>query len=365
MRALGFAGEAQAPFLPPQASVPGEYDPILYNGNLSGHMQIRHAQRLMSRAQFAEAYQEFRTVFDVAAAHGDVLVEAEAAGWLAWFHGELERFPDCRRWTEVAIGLVESHLGMKVDEVIDSVSGPRCMSASSPHAVHVLSRVLRNYSKVLAVRIVHHTEFSWLSEARRAFEQSLRLDGRLQLDEIAHGLRWRAAALSAEDGSQLKDIEGILSASREHMVPGSPAEACLIREQGIIRWQKGRVEKAREFLLDAKERLTFFADSRALGPTFCVLSKVVIQECGDLRLARRYALIAATLHPYGYVLDHCVDQLRTFSSAERDFDELLDGHGPFEVVHQVMSRVAQGSPNTGAHLVRRDLDLVRAALLGH
>ena len=78
-----------------------------------------------------------------------------------------------------------------------------------------------------------------------AFDRSLRLDERLQLPELGHDLRWKAVALSAEDGSQVQDIERLLAVSRELLPSGSPGEACLIREQGIIRWQKNRPRKGR------------------------------------------------------------------------------------------------------------------------
>ncbi len=363
MHALGFESSVRARFLP-NAAEPSEYDRILLDGRISAHPQLQRGQALMSRAQFAEACHEFNAVFETAAAGGDALCQAEAAASLAWFHGELERFHDARRWSGVSIGLLENHLGMGADEIIDSVSSSQCVSATSAKAAQVLSRALRVYSKVLAVRIVHHLEFRWLGEVKQTFARSLRLDERLQLPELAHDLRWKAVALSAEDGSQVQDVERLLSASRERMPSGSPGEACLIREQGVIRWQKNRLAKAADFLWDAKEKLTFFADARALGPTFCILSKIIVQDSGDSRQARRYALLAASLHPYGYVLDHCREQIRKTPYAERlcDFDDLLAGQKPFDIVHQVMARVAQGSPNTAAHLIERNLARVRAAL---
>ena len=318
----------------------------------------------MSRAQFTEAYQEFRNVFDVAASGTDKILQADAAGRLAWYHGELEQFRDARRWANVSVGLLEAHLGLNTDQIIDAVATSRSRSGAPERGAYVLSRALRVHSKVLAVRIVHHLEFAWLPESRQTFRQSLRLDESLQIPELGHDFRWKAVALSAEDGSQLKEVELLLSASRERLAPGSPGEACLIREQGIIRWQKNRLAKAADFLWDAKERLAFFADSRALGPTFCILSKIILQDAGDARQARRYALIAAGLHPHGYVLEHCVDQIRNASSEDRacDFDDLLAGQKPFEIVHRVMERVAHGSPNSGTQLIERNVGRIRAAV---
>ena len=117
----------------------------------------------------------------------------------------------------------------------------------------------------------------------------------------------------------------------------------------------------------AKEKLAFFADARALGPTFCILSKIIVQDCGDSRQARRYALVSASLHPHGYVLEHCADQMRKASPVERlqDFDDLLAGQKPFDIVHQVMTRVAEGSPNSAAYLIERNLARIRAAIAPH
>jgi hypothetical protein len=144
----------------------------------------------------------------------------------------------------------------------------------------------------------------------------------------------------------------------------SPGEASLIREQGIVRWQKNRLARAWELLWDAKERLVNFADARALGPTFCVLSKVTVQGDGSPLQARRYALIGAALHPCGYVLKHCAE-LQTKTPAQdrhRDFDALLAGEKPFDIVHHVLTRVAEGSPNSAFDLVERNLSRVRLAV---
>ena len=367
MHALGFGSDVQARFLPAGSAATGECDRILLDGRLSAHPQLQRGLLLMSRAQFADAYQEFKNVYDVAAAGTDKILQADAAGRLAWFHGELEQFRDARRWAHVSVGLLETYIGLHADQIIDAMSTLQSRSGARERSAYVLSRALRVHSKVLAVRIVHHLEFAWLPEAREIFRQSLRLDESLQIPELGHDFRWKAVALSAEDGSQLKDVEALLSASRERLAPGSPGEACLIREQGIIRWQKNRLAKAADFLWDAKEKLAFFADARALGPTFCILSKIIVQDSGDSRQARRYALVSASLHPYGYVLEHCTDQMRKASPVERlqDFDDLLAGQKPFDIVHQVMARVAEGSPNSAAYLIERNLARVRAALAPH
>jgi hypothetical protein len=291
------------------------------------------------------------------------MLQAEAAGYLGWFHGELERFDDSRRWLLESIRLVENHLGMGSDEIVASVGASEALTATSFASAQILGRALRIYSKVLTVKILHDLDYGWLPEVRRRFQQSVSLDERLRLSELPHTLRWKAVAVAAEDNSTLQNVDALLSASRDLMSSGSLGEGSLIREQGIVRWQKNRLTKAWDLLSDAKERIADLGDARALGPTFCVLSKVTVQGAGSPLQARRYALIAAALHPYGYVLDHCVNLQANVPAADRsrDFDSLLAGERPFDMVHNVMARVADGSPNSAHDLVERNLSKVRRA----
>jgi hypothetical protein len=361
LRALGFAPDRQPRFLPPDSASPGERDRILLDGQLSSHARLQRGQRFMSRAQFQEAHREFRQVFEGAAAGGNTMLQAEAAGFLGWFHGELERFDDSRRWLLESIRLIESDLRMSAAEIVESIGGSAPISATSERWAQTLGRALRIHNKVLTVRVLHDLDYAFLPEVKRGFQHSIRLDERLGLPDLPHTLRWRAVAVAAEDNSTLQNVDALLSASREMMPSRSPGEASLIREQGIVRWQKNRLEKAWDLLWDAKERLTNFGDARALGATFCVLSKVTVQANGSPLRTRRHALIAAALHPHGYVLKHCAE-LQTKTPAQdrlRDFDALLAGEKPFDLVHHVLARVAEGSPNSAFDLVERNLSKVR------
>jgi len=360
LRALGFAPDRQVNFLPPASASLGEHDRILLDGQLSSHAQLQQGQSFMSRAQFPEAYRQFREVFEGAAADGETMLQAEAAGFLGWFHGELERFEDARRWLLESVRLIENDLRMSTDEIVASIGGSAPISAAAQRSAQTLARALRIYGKVLSVKLLHDLDYAWLPETRRTFHQSIRLDERLRLPELPHNLRWNAVSLAAEDSSTLQKVDALLSASRELMPSGSPGEASLIREQGVVRWQKNRLPRAWDLLWDAKERLANFADARALGPTFCVLSKITVQGNGSPLQARRYALIAAALHPYGYVLDHCVNLQAKVPAADRRraFDDLFAGEKPFDVVHQVLSRMTQGSPNSAFDLIERNLSRV-------
>lgn len=364
LRALGFTPDRQAQFLPSDAASPGERDRFLLDGRPASHARLQQGQKFMSAAQFPEAYREFRQVFEGAAAVGNTVLQAEAAGYLGWFHGELEQFEDSRRWLLESIRLVETDLGMSTDDIVGSLCGSAPISATSEGSIHILGRALRVYNKVLTVRVVHELEYACLPEATRRFQQSVRLDERLRLPELPHTLRWKAVAVAAEDNSTLQNIDALLSASREMMPSGSPGEASLIREQGVVRWQKNRLARAWDLLWDAKERLASFADARALGPTFCVLSKVTVQGNGSPLQARRFALIGAVLHPHGFVLHHCASVHARVPAADRirDFDALLAGEKPFDIIHQVMTRVGEGTPNSASGLIQRNLTRVRHAI---
>lgn len=364
LRALGFAPDRQAHFLPPEMVSTGPQDRVLLDGQLASQARLVQGQRFMSRAQFPEAHHQFRLVFEGAASAGDTILQAEAAGYLGWFYGELERFEDSRRWLLESIRLVESELRLSTDDIVECIGGSAAISAASERLAQILGRALRIYNKVLTVRVLHDLEYAWLPELRRRFQQSVRLDERLRLPELPHTLRWMAVGVAAEDSSTLQNVDALLSASREMMRPGSSGEASLIREQGIVRWQKNRLAKAWDLLWDAKERLANFADARALGPTFCLLSKVTVQGNGSSIQARRYALIAAALHPCGYVLDHCVNLQTKAAGVDRarDFDALLAGEKPFDIVHNVLARVAEDSPNSAFDLVERNLSKIRRAV---
>jgi hypothetical protein len=326
--------------------------------------KLREAQRLMSHACFAEALEILCGTLTETAATTDITLQAEAAGYIGWFHGELEQFDDARRWLIKSIRLIESHLQLKAPQVVQAISASGRLTVASERAIQILGRALRVYGKVLTVRIVHDLDYGLQSEAKRVLDDSTRLDECLRLPELAHSLRWKAAAISAEVCSTLQEVDTALAASRGLVASGTPGEASLIREQGLARWQKGRLAKAESLLLEAKARLTDFGDARAAGPAFCMLSKVTLQGGGSPRQAQRYALLGASLHPYGYVLRHCVAQMKSIPAEERlrEFDQLIAGEKPFDTVHTVLAGVAQGSPASGVNLASRNLTRIRQAL---
>ena len=364
LRALGIAPDGQDQFPPIDTNVISGRDRVLLDGLPASHPNLQHGQILMSRGQFAEAHEQFRQTFAGFAAEGSAILQAEAAALLGWSYGELERFGDARRWLGESVRLIERDLRLTSDEILDSLGTSGPISETSMRYAQTLARALRVYAKILTVKIVHEMDYVWLDEARRTFIRTVRLDERLQLPELPHTLRWNAVFVSAQDSSTLDRVDALLSSSRELLPSGSPGEASLTREQGIARWQKNRVERAWHLLWDAKERLTNIADARALGPTFCVLSKLTVQSNANPVQARRYALMAAALHPYGYVLDHCAEQMRGIPAVDRqrDIDILLGGDSPFDTVHHVLSRVVRGSEDGPMSFLQRSVSRVRQAI---
>ena len=364
LNALGLDEAENAHFLPARTNGLEKHYGALFDGRRASHPSIQRAQALMASALYHDAHNQLRQIFESATTEKDVLLQAEAAGYIGWFHGELERFDDARRWLLHSIHLIESDLQMRAGDIVQSIGSSTLVTEVSNRKIEVLARALRIYGKVLTVRIVHDLDYARVPEAKRVFQHSTELDERLRLPELPHTLRWQAVAMSAEDTSTLQNIDTLLSRSRELMPAGSPGEASLIREQGIVRWQKGRLSKSEDFLLDAKERLARFADARALGAAFCTLSKVTLQAGGSPRQAQRYALLALSLHPYGYVLRHGVDQVRTIpiDDRARTIAAVTAGEGPFEAVHAVLANVATASTLSAGDLLKQNLARVQRTI---
>jgi len=78
---------------------------------LSAEPSLLPGQRLMMRGRYAKALAEFRRVYDQAAASGNLLLEADAAGRCGWSYSELEQFDDGRRWLFRSIDLVQGSAG--------------------------------------------------------------------------------------------------------------------------------------------------------------------------------------------------------------------------------------------------------------
>src|SRR5262249_28656092 len=141
-------------------------------------------------------------------------------------------------------------------------------SEADAYAATILSRAFQTLSKILTVRIVYESQPAYLPEAKAAFKRVMKLDEGFEPVQLGYDLRWQAVLMSAEKGTLLRVIDDTLLASRERVPRGSLAEVSIVREYGVVRWRKSHLKKAQEFLSDAADGFTAFADQRALGSTF-------------------------------------------------------------------------------------------------
>jgi hypothetical protein len=327
---------------------------------------LQRGTRLVAFALYGEALQVFRSAFDAAQTSGDLRFQVLSAERLAWFYSELEQYAEAHYWIDKSIATVEACLHASVEEIASSIRESQAREADLD-LVNVLSRVLHFRGKMLTVRALHdlQSELPQLEMRRKAaeaFARSRMLDERLPTSaHLGHDLRWNAVLLSVDPDVRLQEVQSLLSASQERFSRGSFAHVLLLREQGVVRWQMGKVGTAQAFLSDAAEGLALLGDARALGASFCVLSKTILAGAADRPRARRYALAAAILHPFGYVLDHyrsllSVDQ----RELQSDLDALRNEERPFNLVHTVFSQLAASSATTKGDLLERHLTVVRA-----
>jgi hypothetical protein len=258
---------------------------ILLDPPMSPHPPLQRGQRFLICGLYPDALGEFLNVFRAAAANRDYVLQADAAARMAWANFEMDHFRDALNWASLGIRLIETHLGARLNVIIKSVqpASRSAVCAVNDAASHVLCRLLSIRAKTFAERIVHHQDLQWRVEAERSYAQSLALDEYLRVPEqLGHDLRWKAV-LTAGLEPLRKEADDLLSASREKFAAGSLGEAYLARDRGVVCWQADRCADARYSLLEAADGLSSFADSRALAPTFRVLSRVILQSCGDSR----------------------------------------------------------------------------------
>jgi hypothetical protein len=160
----------------------------------------------------------------------------------------------------------------------------------------------------------------------------------------------------ASDRAGRSAAERRIAEAFDHFERGSSGESLAARDRGFVCWQTGQAGQARIALGKAIDLLAVYADARALGPAFYVLSKVA-GEADRMQEARRHALVAAAFHPYGYVVENTRAHLQISDRREvdRDIADLLTGKAPFQIVHQVMERLTNGTTSTAGELIRRNL----------
>jgi len=254
-------------------------------------------------------------------------------------------------------------LGASLDEIIESVrpGSNSALCGFNEDASHVLSRALHLRCKTLVARILINQELQLLRDAETAFAHSLALDEHLQVSaQLGHDLLWKALLLASRFEPLTKEAERHLSRSREIFPNSSLGSAYERRDRGIVYLLSEQYPAARKSLLESVDQLSSFADARALGPAFVALSKVVLQGGADRRLARRYALAAAALHPHGLSLKNAREHLQGVSEqgVRRDIDNLLSGDKPFDVLKPVLSRLTDSSLQNVDQRIAKNLSRV-------
>ena len=369
MVALVFDAAEQEKFLPShKAQIP---ELVFHDGTYprSGTYEpIQRGRELLMRSLFPEARVQLTNAFRDALARRDLVRAADAAEVMAWLEHEAMDRENTRalKWVATSIDLVEKYLGVRLDQILASVeAGSQSAEISIDGEVtSILSKVLQIRSKLLAERVVYYAEARLRGDADAAFRQSLALDGFVRTaGGFGHDFRWHARLLAGDrtgrDAAEKRIAEGF-----DHFFRGSSGESLVARDRGFVYWQTGQPAQARNALGKAIDLLIPHADARALGPAFYVLSKLA-GEADRLLEARRLALAAAVLHPYGYVLENsrAYVQISNRRDLNTDLEDLRAGRPPFHVVHQVMGRLTSSTPSISVELIGRNLSRISCGRL--
>jgi transcriptional regulator with XRE-family HTH domain len=370
MAALEFERSEQQRFLSSGLALPPEL--VLHDGAypLSGsYLPIQRGRELLMRSMFPEARRQLNQAFTAAVAREDFVRAADAAEVLAWLEYEAMDRDNTRAldWISVSIGLIEKQVGVSLDLILASIrSGSQSAEISADDEVTpILNKVLHIRCKLLTERVIYYAEPHRRLAANAAFAQSLTLGGYRQVaEQLGHDFRWQGRLL-AGDREGRDAAEKRVAESLDHCHRGSSGESLAARDRGFVYWQTGQPAKAREAFGKAVVLLAAYADARALGPAFYALSKLA-GEADRLREARRHALAAAAFHPYGFVLENSRAHIRIADRRDLDHDlaDLLAGRPPFDIVHSVLSRLAESAETSKDGLIHRHLSRVPGLRLG-
>jgi tetratricopeptide (TPR) repeat protein len=336
---------------------------ILLDPPTSPHPPLNQGQRFLICASYAEAIREFESVFRLAAAQQDYALQADAAARIAWALFEQAEYTTSREWVRRGIGLIAKRVGASFGQIMDSIR-PGSQSSLCPlneETSHVLSRLLQIEYKIFIENVVYFESEDLRQKAVQTVEQSILLDRHLQLSvAVGHDLRWKAVLAISSFDQQADKAARLLAESKENFASNGLGAAYLARDSGIFNWQTEHYAKADGSLADAIQQLASFADSRALGPAFCVRSRVALETGADAGSIRRYALAGAVLHPYGFVLSNARKCIKGADGRglRHDIDDLLSGHKLFVILNPVLSRLTDGLPGSVHEKVRRNLSRI-------
>jgi hypothetical protein len=297
------------------------------------------------------------------------MLQADAAARLAWVRYEMALYDQAGTWATKSVHLLEQHVGKPLGEILQSLQhGSRSALISMGDRVSaVLSLALHIKTKAMIERVLYYDVPDPILASRDALaqsDQSIQLDEYLQLrGQLGHDMLWQAALLVAGIEPRREQSESLLTRSSGNFARGSLGEAYLARDWGIVCWRTDRLRRAQDSLWKAAYQLCDFADARALGPTFYILNKAVLEgpaaTAKNCRDALRYALAGAALHPYGFVLkgglERVQDSNTTSEDLRRSIEELRSGKKPFDLVHRVIRMLARDSGMGAEKLIERNL----------
>jgi len=323
------------------------------------------AVQLLVRGFYSDAYRELRRKFGDAVKGDDLILQADAAARMAWLFLEIGDFVKAEPWAQRSIVTSAKVIGLPVAGIIQSAAPVNARSSSSKTAIasRILSDAMHLRSQIFVSKMLYLEEWEPERAARSSLEQSLALDRRLDLPEpVGNDLGWKAVMEITAKQPELKSALRLLDECAGKFARGGLYEAHLLKTNGIIYLRSRRPVHGRNLLIDAKERLSSFADSRGLALNLYLLGDFFSLHSNDRKQPLRHFLAAGALHPYGFLLDRCRTEARSARRAElqREIDDLLSGKGNYAPVHQMMKALAQHSPHTPEDLLYRNINLMAA-----
>jgi hypothetical protein len=325
----------KGPQLPPARLAPS--DPLWM-------AHFLHAHRV-----YPQAHNAFLQVFREAIAEKNELLAASAGAGLVWLYCDHDRYSEALQLTNHSIELLQDSLdGMQPEEVILSIQSARSSASRHDAVLAALHELLHLRGKILVSQVLQSTDHPETTAAKLekaaegALAQSLVLAEYLAIP-TGRSLRWQAVLEANKFAPCLDKCEELLMNSEIQFGHDDVQEGYALRDRGIVYWYAGQQGLALKALLAAQTQLSAFSDPHAFAQTLLLRSKLLLDRYGDQ--ARRLALAAGALHPYGHVLTQSGVIVATESDRRktvRDVEDLMSGKEPFGPLHTIMERLARG-----------------------
>jgi len=329
-----------------------------------GNMQDgAQAQELHSRSFFPEADVAFDQIEKKAGKN--VLLKAEIAWRRAWNHYSQGNYEAAQDYVWESISLIKTHLDFPPDcRVADMLASARHVphSVTRDTALTILCQALHVSGKSSVEQAKYWGKTDSIAEAELALRECL--DLAISLDEwplVGHTRLWLAilhSGLPTHDAKEhLQKSAGLFAGALGHVYSQ--------RTQGILQYCEYDLRGARRSLLSALEQFADFGDARAMGPTFHLVSRAATRA-HDYDSARRYAIVGALVHPYGFVLERLRDvkllasEINGIVNSDRHVLDALRAskRNEFRLVHRVTHRLVDGDEPKMEALLRRNLSKI-------